>query len=139
MYWTQFIPKELRKKILEYCTDFIVVLKHTGLFPVDKIQLSNYAYSHINLTSYAAKEGYFSLLKWARKYGYHWDQNTCHYAAKEGHLEILIWLRENECPWYETDCLNAAANHGKKDVVMWITQQSYINLFETVLTSWMTP
>ena len=51
-----------------------------------------------------AKGGHLEILKWLRKNGCPWDDNTCHFAAKNGHLECLKWARENGCHWTVTTC-----------------------------------
>jgi hypothetical protein len=46
----------------------------------------------------AARQGYLSLLKWARANGCPWNALTYTYASANGHPEILQWLKENGVP-----------------------------------------
>lgn len=50
------------------------------------------------LCGYAALNGHFKVLQWARVNGCLWDEFTCACAAKNGHLEVLKWARDNGCP-----------------------------------------
>ena len=50
------------------------------------------------ICAYAALNGHFEILKWARENGCPWNEYTCSNAAKNGHFEILKWARENGCP-----------------------------------------
>ena len=49
--------------------------------------------------AYAAENGHFEILKWAREQGCPWNEWTCAYAAENGHFKILKWAREQGCPW----------------------------------------
>ena len=48
-----------------------------------------------NTCAYAAMNGHFDVLRWARDYDCPWDVDTCTFAAMNGHLEVIKWLHEN--------------------------------------------
>ena len=54
----------------------------------------------------AAGAGRLDVLRWARKNGCPWDEETCAAAARGGHLRVLQWAREKGCSWDEEACLN---------------------------------
>ena len=74
-------------------------------------QIHNNETKQEELTTWAARNGHFEILKWARENGCTWNEWTSIYAAKNGHFEILKWARENGCPWDELTC-KFAANYG---------------------------
>jgi len=75
-------------------------------------------YRDYKFTTLLAKQGWLSLLQWARQKGCKWDAATCSAAAGAGHLEILKWARANGCIW-NTDTCSAAAGAGHLDVLKW--------------------
>ena len=48
--------------------------------------------------AFAAKNGHFEILKWARQHGCEWNSDTCAHAITYNHFEILRWAHENGCP-----------------------------------------
>ena len=71
----------------------------------------------------AAKNGHLKCLKWARRNGYRWDEETCAFAAKYGHLDCLMWARcsqnaKEACPWDEWTC-SWAAKEGHLKCLKW--------------------
>ena len=58
------------------------------------------------------------VLKWLRKQGCPWDEETCAFAADGGHLELLKWARNKGCPWDMETCANAYDN-GHSEVLEW--------------------
>ena len=61
------------------------------------------------------------MLRWARRNGCEWDEETCAWAASAGRLETLRWARENGCPWNERTC-TCAAHEGHLEVLQWLRQ-----------------
>lgn len=49
----------------------------------------------------SARVGNLEVLKWARRRGCLWDEQTCTLAASGGHKELLLWARREGCPWNE--------------------------------------
>ena len=76
------------------------------------------------LCEYAASGGHLSVLEWARREGYTWDEWTCRLAAESGHLHILRWARAQvpPAPWDDMVCELAAWN-GHLAVVKWARAQ----------------
>ena len=68
----------------------------------------------------AAQGGQLEVLKWARKNGCSWDEDTCANAAEGGHLEVLKWARENGCPWNWRLCARAVVEGGHLDAQKWM-------------------
>ena len=60
--------------------------------------------------------GRLELLRWARKQGCPWSEETFVAAAGGGHLEVLRWLREQGCPWGKKT-FAAAAEGGHLEVL----------------------
>lgn len=54
------------------------------------------------------RTGDLKLLKWFRKHGYPWDENTCTLAAMGGHLHVLKWARKMGCKWNSNTLLKAS-------------------------------
>ena len=63
-----------------------------------------------------ADEDNLDVVKWLRKKGCDWNDDTCYMAARKGHGDILAYLRENGCPWDDrcgyTKCRAWAMAHG---------------------------
>ena len=51
-----------------------------------------------------------SLLRYARKNGCDWNEDTCRWAAQNGNLSCLKYLHEHKCPWDKDTCVGAAQN-----------------------------
>ena len=48
------------------------------------------------------------VLKWARKNGCPWNEDTCNSAARSGHLAVLQRVYDNGCPMNSNlMCINA--------------------------------
>ncbi|CAB9496249.1 ankyrin repeat protein [Seminavis robusta] len=73
---------------------------------------------HDQVCTAIATVGSHTVMQWARKQGFPWNEGTCFFAAKNGHLEMLQWLRSNGCPWDETTCA-AAAEGGHFEILKW--------------------
>jgi len=58
----------------------------------------------------AALNGHLEVVKYLRKLGISWNEDTCSNAAKNGHLELLKGCRANQCPWNKYTCCFAAQN-----------------------------
>lgn len=69
----------------------------------------------------AVATGNVGLVRWARKNGCPWDEDTCSEAAAGGHLITLQWLRENGCPWDAQTCTPAAAG-GHLRTLQWLSE-----------------
>lgn len=145
LFLVKSLPRELKEETIKYCSMFEFVLDSTGLFPVSTKTSTK---SRGRIVYWAAENGYFYLLKWAKQnkcpYGYDetigylaakgghleilkWTQETkknisdkwfCAQAAKGGHLEILKYLRENGYEWDAWTCAWATGG-GHFDVVKW--------------------
>ena len=72
-----------------------------------------------NKCTIASKNGNLRWLKFARKNGCPWDEDTIANAAKYGHLECLKWAMNNGCPWDENTTASAAAN-GHLECLKWV-------------------
>ena len=75
--------------------------------------------TNYNICYIAAKNNFLTLLKYAHKNNYFWDEWTCIYASDNGHLDCLKYAHENGCPWYNKichtkhlDCLKYAHTNG---------------------------
>ena len=121
-------PKELKEEIVKYSEPFAFILYKTDLFLVSE-HISDY--SQMTLTSWASKEGYISLLIWARKsYRCHWNyKRICFLAAREGHLHILRWAKSqlvsNAIDYvhlWDGRTLEQAAYRGHFLVVKWLKE-----------------
>ena len=69
-----------------------------------------------------ASGGHLSVLQWAREHGCEWDSWTCAYAAQGGHLSVLRWARSQDCPWNGFTCAYAALG-GHLAVLQWLREQ----------------
>jgi len=69
-------------------------------------------------TTLLTKQGWLSLLQWARQQGCKWDEEVCSSAAKIGRLDILKWARAKGCLWNGVTCLNAA-REGHMEILKW--------------------
>ena len=68
----------------------------------------------------AAAEGdNIETLKWLRKHGCVWNEDTCAQAARFGALGALKWLREQGCPW-DFETVEVAVVHSDLETVQWI-------------------
>jgi hypothetical protein len=79
-----------------------------------------------DVINYAVTNGLLDLIKWARKNGCPWNEDTCFNAARGGHLEVLKWARENGCPWDSRTCYNAATG-GHLEVLQWARENGCPN------------
>lgn len=85
--------------------------------------------------SLASGEGNLEILKWLRKKGFAWDEETCTLAAYKGNLECLKWARENGCPW-NNKTINIAAKRGNFECLKWAYENDLkfdINIFENAI------
>ena len=57
---------------------------------------------------YSAQHGFLSLLQYAIRHGYNYNEQVCSVAAQSGHLDCLMELYRNGCPWNEWTCIRAA-------------------------------
>eukprot|EP00752_Nemacystus_decipiens_P005755 g5206.t1 len=57
----------------------------------------------------SARVGNLEVLRWARRFGCPWDEETCTLAARGGHIALLLWARRAGCPWNEHVCEEAAS------------------------------
>src|SRR5688500_6750388 len=64
--------------------------------------------SRLEICSFAARNGFLSLLQWSRSQDCPWNAFACENAAEKGHLEVLKWLRSQGCPWNALTCAYAA-------------------------------
>ena len=76
------------------------------------------------LCEYAASGGHLSVLEWARREGYPWNEWTCRLAAESGHLHVLRWARAQVPPCALDDMVcELAAWNGHLAVVKWARAQ----------------
>lgn len=66
-----------------------------------------------------AELGHLNVLKWLKKQGYSWDDQTYESAALGGNMEVLRWLKDEECSW---NCWSPAraAKGGHIEVLRWL-------------------
>src|SRR5436190_12640475 len=95
---------ELYQLIYHFCDKYTQLM--LAITYPDKFKSNNAQ----NLCKYAAKNGYFELLIWAKQHKYDWNEDVCAAAALNGHLEILKYLRSHNCDWDENVYYNAAEN-----------------------------
>ena len=113
------IVKEILAIILKYTDELSIYCYYqtsksnkkilSELIQTKMINIDNKHSIQKNLCTMAAENGYFNILKWARKNYYSWDEKTCNKAAKNGHLNILKWCRKNRrtVSWNITTCNEA--------------------------------
>src|SRR3972149_4082617 len=106
--WFSVWPADLRRMLILFIVKqlFYVVAQIPLLSKY--ISSGDVEYSQRVLCSWAAAQGYLSLLIWARAQGCPWDAWTCYAAACGGDLKILQWARAQGCPWDEQTCWAAA-------------------------------
>ena len=108
--------------IFKYCDRVsLLMIYYSRMFPsefFEKFHLLDAS----ELSTQAVKKGYFEIVKWAHKKGFHWNYQTTSTAARYGRLDILKYLRRYGCEWNEYTCSNAAAN-GNLDTLEWVRQQ----------------
>lgn len=76
-------------------------------------------------SSYCARNGYISLLAWAKTQGCVLDIWTCEAAASTGQFKMLIWLhlQSPPVPWNGVT-LNSAIAHGNLKLVQWLASKA---------------
>ncbi len=89
-----------------------------------KLDCYEISYSQKKLCSLLAGSGVLSCLKWVKKRGCVWDEQTVRHAVKAGHLEVLKWCHKKRCPWYVKACEEAASG-GHLQILEWIKEEVY--------------
>lgn len=69
-----------------------------------------------NFCDQLAKEGYTSLLIWAKDKGCEFSSKTAICAALNGHLETLKTLRDLGCPWDKNVTSSAAKGNDSNQI-----------------------
>ena len=106
------------KSLLRKTTEICAFAARNGHFNIVKFARENGFPWDEKTCANAAKIGHFDILKFAQANGCPWDEKTCASAAKNGHFDILKFARDNGCPWDEKTCANAARN-GHFDILEW--------------------
>ncbi len=71
---------------------------------------------------HVARGGHLEVFQWVRSQGLYWGAWTCALAAYGGHLELLQWARGNGCPWDAQTCAKAARG-GHLELLKWARGQ----------------
>jgi len=118
-------PRELKEEIVKYCAKFACVLRYTNLFNVsEKVSID----SECRIRSYAAGEGYLSLLKWEKQmkfFGICWLGIDCPVtlAAKGRHLDIMNWFQGNGYRFDEV--IFIWIEKGNLDLLQWFYENGF--------------
>jgi hypothetical protein len=77
-----------------------------------------------DLSEHAARSGSIDVLKWLKKQGVEFDEDTMCSAAHHAH--VVRYLRSEGCPWGEdaSACLRAL-ERGDRDLVVWALEHGF--------------
>ena len=138
------LPEDIFLIILEYCdeesilntrdfqslwvrrftetTNFLQAVKSQNLQNMMWIKKRNaniFMGINLKICAYTAKQGNLNILKWLKKNGCPWDEDTFESAACNGDMETLEWLKKNKCPW-DAETFVVAARSGKIEILEWL-------------------
>lgn len=106
--------KDVPRLICQYLGKYDLVLFKKALFPNSTtIKLSE------EFTEFAAKNGYFSILKWLHSQKCPWDCKTTVAAVKYGNVDMFKWLIDQGCP-FDCEVKNRAASNGLLEMLIHI-------------------
>lgn len=97
------------------CIDTVMVFHASSRLRSMSMNLPRRSKSYF--ANYVARQGYLSVLIWAREYGCEMDE-ICKSAAAGGHVHIMQWARENGYGW-DSSVISRAAINAHVDVLRW--------------------
>ena len=76
-----------------------------------------------HVVEWAAKNGNLDILKWLKRNGCPWNEDTFTAAATHGNLENMKWLKKNGCHWKENTFYGAVEN-GNIENMAWLKENN---------------